>query len=72
MSEPEFKLRTFVCKYCQHEVVRNPNIKDDGYEPNVCMQCYETTGMKARDALFKMHLARGLTELCRLLTERDR
>lgn len=35
-----YELRTFVCKHCGHEVVRNPNLPPDA-KPSVCGTCWE-------------------------------
>src|SRR5215471_5828839 len=43
-KEPEYELRTFVCKSCQHEIVVNPDYPK--YEtPVYCTPCIE----RARD-----------------------
>ena len=56
------ELRTFVCKYCGHEVVVKPDLPAD-YTPNVCTPCYEAQGLARKDAEFKRELFGKMNEL---------
>lgn len=46
-KEPEYALRTFVCKKCNHEIVVNPSYPK--YEtPTICTPCWEKVDEERR------------------------